>query len=70
MNRRMTDYIARILCALKRRCEDWVEWQRAKEWAKLHHPAWVEIVTRTKSEEARAYFKKMILGAYRGDEYV
>ena len=70
MGYRKTSRLERLWHAMKRKFENWVEWQRAKEWAKLHHPAWVEIVTRTKSEEARAYFKKMILGAYRGDEYV
>lgn len=59
---------------LKTRCERiwtdfvaWIEWQDAKCWAKEYHPAWVEIVKRTKNEEVREYYKKMILAAYRGD---
>ena len=49
---------------------EWIEWQDAKDWAKEYHPAWVEIATKSKSEEARAYYKNMILAAYRGAEYV
>ena len=48
----------------------WLEWQDAKAWAKQYHPAWVEIATKSKSEEARQYYKDMILNAYRGAEYV
>ena len=48
----------------------WFEWQDAKCWAKVFHPAWVEIVKRTKNEDVREYYKNMILGAYRGAEYV
>ncbi len=70
MGYRVTGYLEQVWYVMKRKFEDWVEWQRAKEWAKLHHPAWLEIVTRTKSEEARKYFKKMILAGYRGYEYV
>lgn len=60
----------KVMYAIKNKLESWIEWQDAKDWAKQYHPAWVEIATKSKSEEARAYYKKMILGAYRGDEYV
>lgn len=49
---------------------EWLEWQDAKAWANQYHPAWVEIVKRTKNEEVREYYKNMILGGYRGAEYV
>jgi hypothetical protein len=66
-----------ILVCVKREADDigrklksWLEWQDAKAWANQYHPAWVEIATKSKSEEAREYYRKMILGAYRGAEYV
>ena len=61
--KRETDIIVRKL-------KSWLEWQDAKAWAKQYHPAWVEIATKSKSEDARDYYKNMILGAYRGAEYV
>lgn len=58
----------------KTRCERiwtafmaWLEWQDAKCWANEYHPAWVQIATKSKSEEARAIYKEKILEAYRGD---
>lgn len=70
MNCRKTGRLVQLWHVMKRKFEDWVEWQHAKDWARCMHPAWVEIATKSKSEEARAYYKKMILAAYRGDEYV
>ena len=49
---------------------DWIEWQEAKAWAKKEHPAWVDIATKSKSEDVRKCCKNMILDAYRGAEYV
>jgi hypothetical protein len=56
-----------IWYVFKRKLELWLEWQDAKSWAKQIHPAWVEIATKSGSEEAREYYKKMILAAYRGE---
>ena len=66
MGYRKVSSLAQICHVLKYKVESWLEWQDAKAWAKYYHPAWVEIVKRTKSEAARAYYKKMILDAYRG----
>lgn len=60
----------KMINRFKKRFEDWLEWQHAKDWANTYHPAWVEIVKRTQNEEVREYYKNMILGAYRGGGYV
>lgn len=48
----------------------WFEWEDAKAWAKQYHPAWLEIATRARHEETRKEYKRKILLAYRGYEYV
>lgn len=70
MSYRKVSSLEQVWYVIKHKLESWLEWQDAKSWAEEYHPAWVEIATKSKSEEARAYYKKMILGAYRGDEYV
>ena len=60
----------RLWNTAKRMVTEWLEWQDAKAWAKEYHPAWVEIAIKSHSEEARKYYKEMILSAYRGAEYV
>ena len=45
----------------------WFEWQDAKCWAREYHPGWLQIATKSKSEEARAIYKEKILTAYRGE---
>ena len=60
----------RIWNKIKRKFYAWLEWQDAKAWAKVYHPAWVEIATKAEGEEARTIYKEKILAAYRGAEYV
>lgn len=50
---------------------DWLEWQKAKRWAKVHHPAWLELATSEKvSSYTRLVYRDKIMNAYRGAEYV
>ena len=67
MGYRKVGYLEQIWYVIKHAVTAWIEWQDAKCWAKQIHPAWVEIVKRTKNEDVRKYYKKMILDAYRGD---
>lgn len=62
--------VKQVADIIGRKLKSWLEWQDAKAWANQYHPAWVEIATKSKSDEAREYYRKMILGAYRGAEYV
>lgn len=48
----------------------WIEWQDAKDWAKEYHPGWLELATKSRSEYIRKEYKRKILLAYRGYEYV
>lgn len=66
----MMAYFEQLWKRIKHSVYVWLEWQDAKAWAKQYHPAWVEIATQSKSEDARKYYKDMILNAYRGAEYV
>ena len=59
--------IRQLWYTVKYSVHSWLEWQDAKRWANVYHPAWVEIVARTKNEEVREYYKNMILSAYIGD---
>ena len=67
MGYRKTGYIEQIWYVIKYAVSSWLEWQDAKCWAKEYHPAWVEIVKRTKSEETRMIYRNKILKAYRGE---
>ena len=51
-------------------CEAWFEWRDALDWASQYHPAWVEIAKRARHEETRKEYKRKILLAYKGYDYV
>ena len=55
---------------LKYVIHSWIEWQDAKCWAKQYHPAWVQLATKARNEDVRKEYKRKILLAYRGYEYV
>jgi len=63
--------LEQIWYTIKHSVGAWIEWHDAKAWANRHHPAWVDIATRSRSEVARKYYKNMILEGYREwKEYV
>jgi hypothetical protein len=62
--------IRRVWYSIKYAIQSWIEWQDAKDWANQYHPAWVEIAKRARHEETRKEYKRKILLAYRGYEYV
>lgn len=64
---RIVRWIEQHWCFIKYAVMSWLEWQDAKRWAKDIHPAWLEIVKWTKSEEARMIYRNKILKAYRGE---
>lgn len=68
MGYRKIGFLEQIWYVIKYAVSSWLEWQDAKCWAKDVHPAWVEIVKRTKSEETRMIYRNKILKAYRGQE--
>lgn len=55
---------------IRQMIRDWFEWQDAKCWANEYHPAWVELATKARNEDIRKEYKRKILLAYRGYEYV
>lgn len=63
-------FVRQLWYTIKYAFHSWLEWQDAKYWAKAYHPAWVHIATSSKSKEARKSYKRKILMAYRGYEYV
>lgn len=62
--------IGQVWYVLKYMIHQWLEWQDAKCWAREYHPAWVELAAKAPHEETRKEYKRKILCAYRGDEYV
>ena len=59
------DYILNKLNEIQRLICAWIEWQDAKEWAKIMHPSWVYFATQRKRAEIRTTYRKKILEAYR-----
>lgn len=54
------------LCDIvKNAVSSFFEWQDAMYWARAHHPGWVYLATRCKTEETRKYFRDKILEEYR-----
>ena len=62
--------IRQMWYTIKYAVSSWIEWQDAKEWAKEYYPAWVELATKARDEGVRKEYKRKILLAYRGAEYV
>lgn len=62
--------IRRAWYSIKYAIQSWIEWRDALDWANQYHPAWVEIAKRARHEETRKEYKRKILLAYRGYEYV
>lgn len=63
-------FVRQTLYMIKYAIHSWNEWQDAKAWAKEYHPGWLEIAKRARHEETRKEYKRKILLAYRGYEYV
>lgn len=70
MGYREIGHIRRLWYTAKYAYRKWIEWQDAKDWAREYHPAWVELAKKAKHEETRKEYKRKILLAYRGYEYV
>ena len=70
MGYRKISYPMQIWYVIKYAFRSWIEWQDAKEWAKEYHPAWVELAKKARHEEVRKDYKRKILLAYRGYDYV
>ena len=49
----------------KYKVKRWLEWQDAKAWAKMYHPAWLHIAENCQTEEVRQYYNAKILCGYR-----
>lgn len=45
--------------------DSWYEWQQAKKWSKMYHPAWLILATQRKRHEIRETYRKKVLEAYR-----
>lgn len=43
----------------------WIEWKKAKRWAKVFHPAWVRFASQRNRPEIRTTYRNKILNAYR-----
>lgn len=63
-------YIRQAWWVVKYAIHEWLEWQDAKAWAKEYHPAWLAFATKANSEYVRNEYKRKILMAYRGMDYV
>ena len=57
----------KMINRFKKRFEDWLEWQHAKDWANTYHPGWLQIAEKSRSEETKTIYKNKILAAYRGE---
>lgn len=55
----------KILEIVERTIKSWLEWQKAKTWAKLVHSSWVYLATQQKRPEIRRTYRKKILEAYK-----
>ena len=63
-------YVRQLWYTIKYAFHSWLEWQDAKYWAEAVHPAWLELATKSRSEDVRKEYKRKILLAYRGYGYV
>lgn len=63
-------FIRQLWYTVKYGVHSWLEWQDAKYWAEEVHPGWLELATKARSEDVRKEYKRKILLAYRGYEYV
>lgn len=63
-------YIRQLWYTIKYGIHSWLEWMVAKKWAKQYQPAWLQIATKGSSEYIRKLYRRKILLAYRGYEYV
>ena len=70
MSDKKIGFIRQLWYTAKYGVHSWLEWQDAKAWAKQYHPAWLEIATKARHEDTRKMYKRKILLAYRGYEYV
>ena len=62
--------IRQVWYTIKYAIHSWIEWRDALDWANQYHPAWVEIAKRARHEDTRKEYKRKILLAYRGYDYV
>lgn len=63
-------YIRQLWYTIKYGIHSWLEWLVAKKWAKQYQPAWLQIATKGRSKYIRDLYKRKILLAYKGYEYV
>lgn len=63
-------YIRQLWYTIKYAIHSWLEWQDAKDWAKEYHSDWLWIAKKSPIEDRRKEYKRKILLAYRGYEYV
>ena len=70
MSYKKIGFIRQLWYTAKYGFHSWLEWQDARSWAKQYHPAWVQVATKARHEDTRKEYKRKILLAYRGYEYV
>lgn len=70
MGYKKQNYVKQIWLVIKYAVKSWFEWQDAKCWAAEYHPAWLELAKKARHEEIRKEYKRKILLAHRGCEYV
>ena len=63
-------YFRQLWYTIKYAIHSWLEWQDAKDWAKEYCSDWLLIAKKSPIEDLRKEYKRKILLAYRGYEYV
>ena len=65
MGYRKVRYVEQLWHIAKYKMMQWLEWQDAKAWAKMYHPAWLHIAQNCQTDEVRQYYNAKILCEYR-----